>query len=75
MKQSLPKKRTSIQLSNDLATELLEASIKVNEVVESLEVQLDKETMRRLKLGERQNSLSQFKVAKNPAEIDTIFAG
>ena len=71
----LTKKRTSIRLSNDLATELLEASIKVNEVVESLEVQLDKETMRKLKLGERQYSRGQFKVAKNTAEIDTIFAG
>ncbi len=70
----LSKKRPTIQLSKELATELLAASIKVNEVVETLEVQLDKETVRRLKIGEREYSRGQYKVARNAAEIDRILA-
>ena len=70
----MSKKRPTIQLSKELATELLAASIKVNEVVETLEVQLDKETVRRLKIGEREYSRGQYKVARNAAEIDRILA-
>ena len=53
------RRRTSIQLSKELAAELLAASIKVNEVVETLEVQLDKETLRRLKIGEKDYRLGR----------------
>ena len=72
--KSLAKKRASIQLSRELAMELVAASIKVNEVVETLEVQLDKETLRRLKIGEKEHSRGQFKVARNATEIDKVLS-
>lgn len=70
----MAKRHASIQLSKELATELLAASIKVNEVIETLEVQLDKETFRRLKIGEKEYSRGSFKVARNAAEIDRVLS-
>jgi hypothetical protein len=68
------KKRPSIQISKELAEDLVSASIKVNEVIETLEVQLDKQTMRRLKIGEKQYSKGQFKTAKTKEDIDKVLS-
>jgi hypothetical protein len=68
------KRGSSIQLSKELATELLAASIKVNEVVETLEVQLEKDTVRRLKTGEKQYQRGQFRTAKTKADIDKVLS-
>jgi hypothetical protein len=68
------KKRASIQLSKELAEDLIEASIKVNEVVETLEVQLDRATMRRLKLGEKEYSKGEYKIARKSEDIDKVLS-
>ncbi len=68
------KKRGSIQISKELAADLLSASIKVSEVVETLEVQLDKETIRRLKRGEKEYGKGRFKTARTKQEIVKVLS-
>jgi len=47
----MDEKERSVQVPKKLITDLLEASLRFHEVIETLEVQLDKETLRRLKIG------------------------
>ncbi len=68
------RKRSSIQLSKELASDLAEASAKVNVVLETLEVQLDKQTMRRLKLGEKEYQQGKYTVARTEAEIEKVLS-
>jgi hypothetical protein len=73
--KSSSRKRASIQLSKKLAEDLVEASTKVNEVLETLEVQLDKQTMRRLKTGEKEHRTDRFKIAHGEEAIDKVLSG
>lgn len=68
------KRKTTVQLSKELATDLFEASLKVNEVVETIEVQLDREAVRRLKTGEREYRSGKYKIAKNKDEIEKVLS-
>ncbi len=52
-----------------LVEELYDASIKFASVIESLEVVMDKKTMRRIKTSRGQYSKGQYVVANGPAEI------
>ncbi len=63
-----------MQLPRKFITDLFEASIRFHEVVETLEVQLDKETVRRLKIGEREYREGRFKVASTPREIEKVLS-
>jgi len=63
-----------VQLPRKFITDLFEASIRFHEVVETLEVQLDKETVRRLKIGEREYREGRFKVASTPREIEKVLS-
>ena len=64
----------SIQLSKELASDLAQATAKVNEVLETLEVQLDKRTLRRLKLGQKEYRIGSYKLARSEAEIDKVLS-
>jgi hypothetical protein len=68
------RRRTSIQLSKELASDLAEASTKVSAVLETLEVQLDKQTMRRLKIGEKELKSRKYKLARTEAQIDKVLS-
>lgn len=68
------RKRTSIQISKELAADLVEASQKVSEVVETLEVQLDKDTLKRLRLGEKEYRSGRYKTARSKEELERALA-
>jgi 1,2-phenylacetyl-CoA epoxidase catalytic subunit len=65
------KKESSVQLPK-LVADLLETSLRFQEVAETLEVQLDKDTMRRLKTGEREYTQGKYKVASGREEIEKV---
>lgn len=67
-------KADSVQLPKELVSELLEASLRFQEVVETLEVQLDKETVRRLKEGEREYVRGKYRVASSREEIEKVLS-
>lgn len=48
--------------------------MRMHEVAETLEVQLDKKTMKRLKLGESQLKRGQYKKASSREEIHRILS-
>jgi hypothetical protein len=58
-----------IRLPKDVVEEIYQASAKFAELFETLEVLLDKKTMRRLKRNERQYHRKQYVVAKGPRQI------
>ncbi len=61
-------------MSREAVAELYEASLRFTEVVETLEVLLDKETLRRLKTGEKQYQEGRYKVASSKPEIAKILS-
>jgi len=74
-KSRMAKKGVSVQLPKSLVTDLLEASLRFNEVVETIEVLLDKETLRRLKTGEKEYSQGKYRAAHSHQEIDRVLSG
>ena len=59
----------SVRLPRKVIEELYDASVRFASVLETLEVLMDKQTMRRIKTGEKEYSRRQYGVAKGPAEI------
>ena len=59
----------TVRLPKGVVEEMYRTSIRFAEVLETLEVLLDKDTMRRIKLGERQLRRKQYITAKGPREI------
>ena len=70
----MAKKESSIQLPKGLIADLFEASLRFQAVVETLEVQFDKETVRRLKQGEREYVQGRYKVASSREEIEKVLS-
>ena len=64
----------TIRLPKDVVEEMYRASVRFAELLETLEVPLDKETMRRIKLGERQYKRTQYVAAKGPREIRRVLS-
>lgn len=54
--------------------EIYRAGLRFAEVLDTLEVLLDKETMRRIKLGEKQYRGRQYVVAKNRQAIRKLLS-
>jgi len=59
----------TVRLPRKVVEELYDASLRVAGVVETLEVLMDKRTMRRIKMGEREYSMRKYVFAKGPAQI------
>ncbi len=59
----------SVRLPRKVVEELYDASVRFASVLETLEVLMDKQTMRRIKTGQKEYSRRQYVVAKGPAEI------
>lgn len=59
----------TVRLPRKVIEELYDASVRFVSVLETLEVLMDKQTMRRIKAGEKEYSRHQYLVAKGPAEI------
>ena len=60
---------TTVRLPRKIIEELYDASVRFTSVVETLEVLMDKRTMRGIKAGEKEYSSRQYVVAKGSAEI------
>ena len=59
----------TVRLPRKVVEELYDVSLRVAGVVETLEVLMDKRTMRRIKMGEREYSMRKYVFAKGPAQI------
>jgi hypothetical protein len=64
----------TIKLSKGVVEEMYRTSIRFAEVLETLEVLLDKNTMRRIKLGEQQLRRKQYVTTKGPREIRKVLS-
>ena len=63
-----------MNLPKNLVASLLESSLMFQEVAETLEVQLDKKTVKRLKTGDRELKTGRYKVASGREDIDRILS-
>jgi len=72
--EEMARRADSIQLPRELVADLLESSLRFQEVAETLEVQLDKKTVKRLKTGHRELKKRQYKVASSREDIDRILS-
>lgn len=70
----MARRADSIQLPRELVADLLESSLRFQEIAETLEVQLDKKTMKRLKTGDKQLKKRQYKTASSREEIHRILS-
>jgi len=72
--EQMARRADSIQLPKGLVEDLLESSLRFQEIAETLEVQLDKKTVKRLRIGERELKKRQYKVASSREDIDRILS-
>ena len=72
--EQMARRAHSIQLPKELVADLLESSLRFQEVAESLEVQLDKKTVKRLKIGGKELKKRQYKVASSREDINRILS-
>ncbi len=68
------RKGSQVQIPEALLRDLYEASLRFLQVYETLEVQLDKETLRRLKKGEKEYQQGKYKVASSRHEISRVLS-
>jgi len=68
----MARRSDSIQLPKDLVADLLESSLRFQEVAETLEVQLDKKTIKRLQTGDKELKKLQYKVASSREGIENL---
>ncbi len=64
----------TIRVPKGVVEEIYRTSVRFAELLETLEVLLDKKTMRRIKLGEQQYRRRQYVVAKGPREIRRVLS-
>ena len=64
----------TIRLPRQVVEEMYRTSMRFTEILETLEVLLDKKTMRRIKLGEQQLRRKQYVIAKGPKEIRKVLS-
>jgi len=72
--KEMARRADSIQLPKDLVADLLESSLRFQEVAETLEIQLDKKTIKRLKTGDKELKKRQYKVASSREDINRILS-
>ena len=63
-----------VRLPKEMVRELLKTSLEFTEVVERMEVLLDKKTVYRLKRGEREYKSGKY-ITATKAEVDKVLAG
>jgi hypothetical protein len=64
----------TIRLPKGVVEEMYRTSVRFAELLETLEVLLDKKTMRRIKLGEQQFRRKQYVTVKGPKEIRRVLS-
>lgn len=70
----MTKKIAAVQLPKDLVEDLIDASLRFQEVIEALEVQLDKKTVERLKRGEKEYRQGRYSTAASRDEIEKVLS-
>jgi hypothetical protein len=63
-----------VRLPKEMVQELLKTSLEFTEVVERMEVLLDKKTVYRLKRGEKEYKTGKY-VTATKTEVDKVLAG
>ena len=69
----MAKSSGSVRLPKKVIEELLKTSLEFTEVIERMEVLLDKETVKRLKRGEREYRSGKY-ITVTKAEVDKVLA-
>ena len=64
----------AIKLPKDVIEEIYRTSAKFARLFETLEILLDKKTLRRIRRGEAQYRRKQYVVAKGPREIREVLS-
>ena len=64
----------TIKLPKDVVEEIYRTSAKFAEIFETLEILLDKKTLRRIRREEAQYRRKQYVVAKGPREIRKVLS-
>ena len=64
----------AVRVPRPVIEEIYRASLRFSEVLDTLEVLLDKKTMHRIKLGEEQYRRRQYVVAKNRRAIRKVLS-
>jgi hypothetical protein len=64
----------TIKLPKDVVEEMYRVSSRFAELLETLEILLDKKTLRRIRLEEAQYRRKQYVVAKGPREIRKVLS-
>lgn len=64
----------SIQLPKDLVADLLESSLRVQKIAETLESQLNKKTVKRLKTGDKELKKRLYKATSSREHIHRILS-
>lgn len=64
----------TVRLPKSVVARLYEASVRFEQIVETMEVVLDKKTMRRIKLGENQYRKKAYVLARDAEEIRKVLS-
>lgn len=59
----------TVRLPKSVVAGLYEASVRLEQIIETMEVLLDKKTMRRIRLGESQYHKKSYVLARDAEEI------
>jgi len=64
----------TVRLPKSVVAGLYETSARFQQIIETIEVLLDKKTMRRIKLGEKEYRKKAYVVARDAAEIRKVLS-
>lgn len=70
----MARKNSSIELPRELVADLFETSQKFRQLLETLEVELDPATLRRLKTGEKEYRTGKYKTASSPEQVHRVLS-
>jgi uncharacterized protein YhaN len=68
----LPANSQTVRLPKSVVAGLYEASARFEEIIETMEVLLDRKTMRRIKMGEKQYRKEAYVLARDAEEIRKV---
>jgi len=63
-----------VRLPKSVVAGLYEASVRFEQIIETMEVLLDKKTMRRIKVGENEYRKKAYVLARNAEEIRKVLS-
>ena len=64
----------TVRLPKSVVAGLYEASVRFEQIIEAMEVLLDKKTMRRIKLGENEYRKKAYVLARDAEEIRKVLS-